>query len=411
MIHIKALQYPINANIEIPGSKSISNRLLMIRAILNLDIKFKNLSEAEDTVILAKALGKIKDSKSATIDIEHAGTDMRFLTAYLSVTVGEWIITGSDRMKERPIGALVESLRKIGADISYLEKEGFPPLKIKGKKLDGGKMEIDASISSQFISALLLISPTFKNGLELKLNGEIVSQPYIKMTIELLKQFGILFTVGSNIITLRSAEIKDDEPKISIESDWSSVSYYYSIMALAEKAEMILMHFNKESLQADSVLPEIFDLLGVKTEFIRTGIKLTKQEIKIKEFTYDFVHCPDIAQTIAVTCTGLGIKANLTGLQTLKLKETDRIITLKNELEKFGAQVIITNNSIHIDPKPIEIKPQVINIQTYNDHRIAMSFAPLAIKASELKIENPDVVGKSYPGFWDDLPLAGIEIM
>lgn len=410
MIHIKALQYPINANIELPGSKSISNRLLIIRAILKLETRFKNLSDAEDTILLAKALGKIQNAKSATIDIEHAGTDMRFLTAYLSVTEGEWIITGSDRMKERPIGELVNGLKKFGAEISYLENEGFPPLKIKGKKLEGGKIEINAGISSQFISALLLIAPTFINGLELKLTGEIVSWPYIQMTIDLLKHFGISIEAENNLITIKNSESDVHHSTFAIESDWSSASYYYSVMALANKADIILMQYSKESIQADSVLPEIYDSLGVKTEFIRTGIKLSKKEINISEFNYDFTNCPDIAQTLAVTCLGLGIKANLTGLRTLKIKETDRIIALKNELEKFGAEINVTNDSIKIIPKA-SLPISKIHIQTYNDHRMAMCFAPLVLKCGELKIENPDVVEKSYPAFWEDLPLVGVEVL
>lgn len=410
MIHIKALQYPINANIELPGSKSISNRLLMLRAILKLDVRFRNLSDAEDTITLAKALGKIQSTKSATIDIEHAGTDMRFLTTYLSVTEGEWILTGSERMKQRPIFELVDGLRKLGAEISYLELEGFPPLKIKGKKLSGGKIEIDGGISSQFISALLLIAPTFENGIELKLTGEIVSWPYIQMTIELLKQFGASINVEKNIITFKNSEFDAPNSTFPIESDWSCASYYYSVMALAKDSEIILTQFSKESLQADSVLPQIYDALGVKTEFIRSGIKLAKQEKKITEFNYDFTNCPDIAQTLAVTCLGLGIKANLTGLKTLKIKETDRIIALKNELEKFGAEVFITNDSIKIIPKP-SLPISKIHIQTYNDHRMAMSFAPLVLKCGELKIENPDVVNKSYPAFWEDLLFVGVEIL
>ena len=400
----------IKATVELPGSKSISNRLMMIRAISDLSIHFKNLSDSEDTILLAKALGLIQNKNQGTLNIHHAGTDMRFLTAYLATREGEWIITGSDRMKQRPIAELVSALKQLGADISYLEKDGFPPLKIKGKKIAGGKVEIDSSISSQFISALLLVAPKFQKGLELVLKGKMVSAPYVNMTISLLKEFGIYVSHSGNNIILSPSAFTVFTSQILVESDWSAASYWYSMAALADEADIELKFLDEISLQADRVLPGIYNSLGVNTEFINKGVRLTRKKVTEKEFTYDFTDCPDIAQTIAVTCFGLGIKANLTGLQTLKIKETDRISALKNEFEKLGAKVDAADNSIIITPGPFDTKNQTGSILTYKDHRMAMSFAPLAFKFLGLKIEHPEAVEKSYPAFWDDLEEAGFDL-
>lgn len=396
-------------SIELPGSKSISNRLLMIRAISGLNIHFKNLSDSEDTVLLAKALGEVKGKKSATLDIHHAGTDMRFLSAYLATKEGEWTITGSERMKQRPIGELVDALQKLGADISYTEKSGFPPLKIKGKKLKGGEIEIDGGISSQFISALLLVAPTFGNGLDLTLKGDIVSVPYINMTVELLKQFDIPVSFEGNRIHTKPAPFTVKNSDFFVEADWSAASYWFSMVALSQHAEVELYHLERRSLQADCVLPDLYNKLGVKTEYIEKGIRLTKKALTEVEFSYDFTNCPDIAQTVAVTCLGLGLAAELKGLKTLKIKETDRIAALKTELEKFGATVNVTNDSLSIIP-PSTLRTTNYQLRTYNDHRMAMSFAPLAIKIPEIKIEHPEVVEKSYPAFWDDMEQAGFSL-
>jgi 3-phosphoshikimate 1-carboxyvinyltransferase len=409
MIFVSPPSSAIATRIELPGSKSISNRMLMIRAISGLDIHFKNLSDSEDTVLLAKALGEIKGKKTATIDVHHAGTDMRFLAAYLSVKEGEWMITGSERMKQRPIGELVNALRKLGADISYIGKEGFPPLKINGKKLQGGTIEMDSSISSQFISALLMISSAFENGFELNLNGKMVSAPYITMTAELLKQFGSDVSFAGNKIITKPSKLLLTNDTVFVESDWSAASYWYSIVALSEQAEVELSFLDHDSLQADRILPELYNKLGVKTNFTEDGIRLTKKTISEIEFKYDFTDCPDIAQTVAVTCLGLGMIANLSGLKTLKIKETDRIAALKTELEKFGAKVEITEDALKLLP-PVKLLSPGSALSTYSDHRMAMSFAPLAIKHPKMKIEHPEVVDKSYPGFWDDLELAGFSL-
>ncbi len=409
MIQIFPPKGNINTAIELPGSKSISNRLLMIRSISELPIHFKNLSDSEDTILLAKALGQVKGKTSGTVNINHAGTDMRFLTAHLSVKEGTWIITGSDRMKQRPIAELVNALRGLGADISYVEKEGFPPLKINGKKLHGGRIEIDGSISSQYISALMLIAPALGEDLEIILKGNIVSLPYIKMTSELLKLFGVYVMFNGKKLVVSPAPFNMLNDQFLVESDWSAASYWFNLVALSKGAEVELRFLDQISLQADSILPELYAKLGVRTEFIEKGISLRTKQKGAEEFEYDFTNCPDIAQTIAVTCFGLGINAHLTGLQTLKIKETDRIIAIKTELEKLGAVVEATDNSLRINP-PKEFSKNNSVISTYNDHRMAMSFAPLALKFPFIKMENPDVVNKSYPAFWDDLQQAGFDL-
>lgn len=409
MVKVSASNKTIKAEINISGSKSLSNRLLMVRAISGLNIHFKNLSDSDDTITLAKELGLVMGKNQAAIDVGHAGTDMRFLTAYLSGKPGDWTITGSERMQQRPIGELVNVLKKLGADISYVKNEGYPPLKIKGKKLTGGEVSIDGSVSSQFITALLLIAPTLQNGLILNIINEPVSKPYIKMTIEVMKQFGIEVEESNNRIVVPNSAYKKDGLDYYVESDWSSASYWYSIAALAERAEIKLLHFNKASLQSDSVLTELYSKLGIKTGWSATGITLTKQPSVIKELNYDFMDCPDIAQTVAATCVGLGIKANLSGLQTLKLKETDRVVAMKNELEKFGAKIEVTDKSISILPAQKILAP-TSEIHTYHDHRMAMSIAPLTLATGALIIQDPDVVNKSYAAFWDDLQEAGIDV-
>ncbi|WP_317899285.1 3-phosphoshikimate 1-carboxyvinyltransferase [Aurantibacillus circumpalustris] len=440
MIRLTAPSNIIKANIAISGSKSISNRLLILKEALNLDITFQNISNSEDTLLLERAIEQIKNKKQATIDVQHAGTDMRFLTALLATKEGQWTITGSERMKERPIGELIHALRLLGADISYLEKENFPPLLIKGKKLKGGEIEIDSSVSSQFVSALLLIAPSLEKGLNLTLKRKTVSRPYIDMTIELIKSLGITITQKEDLISITPSSIFHHTPDsyrdyISIESDWSSASYWYSICALTGNAEIELSSLNKKSSQADSILPEIYKNLGVKTTFEENTIVLHSIKPTLSEFTYDFTDCPDIAQTIAVTCLGLGIKINFTGLSTLKVKETDRVIALKNELEKFGAVVEIGNDFLKVISYKLEVKRLVnesltnnpitnnvspnnsitnnlitYNVSTYNDHRMAMSFAPLASVFTGLCIENHSVVDKSYPAFWEDLKSVGFNV-
>ncbi|MBX3163265.1 MAG: 3-phosphoshikimate 1-carboxyvinyltransferase [Bacteroidetes bacterium] len=410
MIFLSSPQHKINASLKLSGSKSISNRLLILREVLNANFELKNLSDSEDTVLLQNALQQVKNKTQATINIHHAGTDMRFLTALLAVTNGEWQLTGSERMKQRPIGELVNALRTLGADIQYLEKENFPPLKITGKTLQGGKVEINGNISSQYISALLLVAPLFKNGLKISLKSDLVSRPYIDMTISLLKQFGVNVNASENVIEVFPTKINSQKTSFVVESDWSSASYWYSICAVSQNAEIELSFLHKHSLQADSVLPALYEQFGVTTVFKENSVLLScNKKSDLKGFNFDFTDCPDIAQTLAVTCFTLNIPATLTGLQTLKVKETDRIFALKTELEKLGAKVIATENSLQL--QPTTKFPAEAIIETYNDHRMAMSFAPLAFVIPKLNIKNPEVVSKSYPAFWEDLKTVGFSVL
>ena len=393
-----------NGTINIKGSKSISNRLLFLQAIYP-SIKIINLSNSEDTFIMKKAL----KSKNNLIDIGHAGTAMRFLTSYFSsIKDREIILTGSKRMQERPIKILVDVLKKLGAKISYEKKEGFPPIKIIGSNLKVNNVFLPANISSQYISSLILLAPILDNGLRIELIGQITSAPYIKMTIDILKALGINSFFEQKIIKIiPKKEIKNITYKV--ESDWSSASYFYSIIALCEEGEIVLNNFNKKSLQGDSCLVKIYDLLGVFTRFDNGSLILTKKKIEVKnELNINLIDSPDIAQTIAVTCFGLGLNCNLKGLHTLKIKETDRLVSLKKEITKLGSEVIITEDSFHLKKINNKINKSCL-IKTYNDHRMAMAFAPLSINYP-IQIEDFDVVKKSYPDFWSDLENIGFNI-
>jgi 3-phosphoshikimate 1-carboxyvinyltransferase len=351
------------------------------------------------------------NTSERTIDIHHAGTAMRFLTAYFAAQEGpEVILTGSQRMKERPIQILAEALAQLGADIEYLETKGCPPLKIKGKKLTKDKVTLKANVSSQYISALLLIASKLKNGLELTLEGKITSVPYINMTLDLLHQIGVKAHFEGQTITVIPNHQPPTTKTLTVESDWSSGSYFYSIVALSEMGtEITLSSYKQNSLQGDSVLTELYRYFGVETTFNETKIIIRKSSIKNQQspIHFDLSNAPDIAQTIAVTCLGLGLECLLTGLHTLKIKETDRLEALKTEIEKFGAKVEITDHSLHLYSND-----QLCNdptVSTYNDHRMAMAFAPLALKTN-LQIEDANVVSKSYPNFWEDLKSIGFKI-
>ncbi|MCB0399492.1 MAG: 3-phosphoshikimate 1-carboxyvinyltransferase [Winogradskyella sp.] len=392
--------------ITITGSKSESNRLLLLKALYT-QISIENLSNSDDSVLMQNALASDDD----VIDIHHAGTAMRFLTAYFSIQEGrEVTLTGSSRMKERPIGILVDALKQLGADIQYLENEGFPPLKIKGKKLIKSEVALKANVSSQYISALLLIASKLQNGLALTLEGKITSVPYIKMTLSLLNRIGIETEFNKNTVVVKPKLTELQPKKLVVESDWSSASYFYSIVALSEiGTEITLSSYKKDSLQGDAVLPKIYEQFGVSTLFETNTITLQKSSIINRQLTInlDLSNAPDIAQTIAVTAFGLGLECYLTGLHTLKIKETDRLVALKIELEKLGAEVAITNESLHLS-KSNFIKSDV-SVDTYNDHRMAMAFAPLGLKTN-LQIKNAEVVSKSYPKFWEDLSAIGFKI-
>ena len=384
--------------VSLSGSKSITNRLLILDALFDNTIQLKNLSQSQDTSVLFKALSSQKE----VIDIHHAGTAMRFLTAYFSIQNGrKTVLTGSSRMKERPIQILVDALRSLGADIQYLEQDGFPPLEINGKKLERNKVTLLSSVSSQYITALCLIGAKLPQGLEIILEGKLTSFPYINMTIQILKKTGIEVEFKDNIITIyhRQNVAKQD---FTIESDWSSASYHYSVCALGDY-EIEIQYLFEDSLQGDKRVSAIYEeYFGIKTVFDSGKITLKK----IQDFSYpkyielDMNDCPDIAQTVAATALGLQIPIKITGLETLKIKETDRLQALKNELGKLGGIAEITDSAIELKSFG-KIKEDVV-IQTYNDHRMAMSFAPLKL-LFPFEIENPEVVEKSYTEFWEDM--------
>jgi 3-phosphoshikimate 1-carboxyvinyltransferase len=402
----------VSGNIYLPGSKSISNRVLIIKTLSGLNFEIGNLSDSDDTTHLQKALEVIQKNNSGIIHVGHAGTDMRFLAGFLACGNGSFELTGSERMLQRPIGELVDVLNGLGADITYINEKGFPPLLIKGKTIEGGKATIKGNISSQFITSLLLIAPYFANGLELSLTGEIVSFPYIKMTLEIMKEFGAAVEWEENKITVKPVPYSYHKNSYTIESDWSAASYYYSIAALSEiNTGITLNGVFKNSLQADAVCETIYRTLGVSTEFHDDGITITKTgHVSTDVLEYDLINCPDIAQTLSCTCIGLNKAFYFTGLQTLKIKETDRIVALKNELKKCGFEIFATNNSIQFEGKTTTDAHSEIVITTYNDHRMAMSFAPLCLVFDELVIEDADVVSKSYPEFWKDLGTIGFII-
>lgn len=395
----------INSTIRITGSKSESNRILLLKALYPM-VSIANTSNADDAQVMEKGL---KISKG-DVDIHHAGTAMRFLTAYFATQEGkEVILTGSQRMTERPIGVLVEALRNLGADISYVNNEGFPPLKIKGKKISKSQVSLPADISSQYISALLLNASSLENGLELKLVGKITSVPYIKMTLALLSQLHIEnHFEGNTIQVFPKKEVA--ATTLVVESDWSSASYFYSSIALAAVGSQIeLSSYKKNSLQGDSVLSAIYTSFGIETSFGAHTIILKKISAPTTTtLEWDLANAPDIAQTIAVTCFGLGMGCYLTGLHTLKIKETDRLEALHTELSKLGAAISVTDKTLTLAPTNTIRKD--VAIDTYNDHRMAMAFAPLALKTS-IRINDAEVVSKSYPDFWEDMKSIGIGVV
>ena len=414
LLQSSSIQQP--ASIKITGSKSETNRLLLLQALFP-NLTLENTSNSDDSEVMSRALNsQLTTHNSQLIDVHHAGTAMRFLTAFFAIQEGkEVVLTGSSRMKERPIKILVDALNQLGAEISYEENEGFPPIKIRGKKLTQNKVSLPANVSSQYISALLLIAPKLENGLELTLEGEITSIPYIKMTLALLNEIGVTTSFVGNIISVKP-QLTILNSQFTIESDWSSASYWYSIVALSEIGTQIsLSSYKENSLQGDSALVEIYKNLGIETVFNKNEITIHKvenlkpdpsdNELAKQTLNFELNNCPDIAQTIAVTCFGLGIGCNLHGLHTLKIKETDRLEALKIELTKLGAKVSVTNNSLTLESS--NIIHQNVAINTYQDHRMAMAFAPLALKVS-LTINEAEVVSKSYPGFWEDLEIIGI---
>ncbi len=399
----------IEASIQLNGSKSISNRVLIIDAICQHQIQIENLSNADDTVFLQRIL----QSKESMLDAGAGGTTFRFLTAFLATQEGrECVLTGSERMQQRPIRILVDALRQLGADISYENQDGFPPLRIKGKKLKGGKISLPADTSSQYITALLLIAPTLEDGLELELIGTIVSVPYIKMTLKMMEYFGVTTSFIGNKIVVKNGSY---QPKpFFVEGDWSAASYFYSIAILASSAKVELKGLTNQQIQGDSEIASIASNFGIETIYKEKSIELVKKhDTTITSFSYDFLECPDLAQTVVTFCAALNVEMHCNGLQTLRIKETDRINALDVELQKLGLATLKELDANLWQLKQLSensIDTNTVTIATYEDHRMAMSFAPLALSLGAIRIEEPNVVTKSYPLFWDDLKKIGFVI-
>jgi 3-phosphoshikimate 1-carboxyvinyltransferase len=411
----------IDTEIKLTGSKSECNRALVISALSKGAVSVENLSVAADTVTLNKVLEEFRVNSLAfrnnpqpttlnpqRVDIGPAGTAMRFLTAFLAIQDGKFFLTGTERMKQRPIGILVEALKSIGGNISYEENEGFPPLQILGPFKQASKnVKIKGDISSQYISALLMIAPSLPLGLTLEIEGELTSKPYVEMTLTMLEQVGIRNDWNENTITIEPQTFNN--AKLYVEPDWSAASYWYSIAALADEASIFLPGLNGYSLQGDSKITEIMANFGITSQFKNGGVHLKKEPKKIERKIFDLKECPDLAQTIVVICAALGHDATFTGLETLKIKETNRVLALQTELAKIGVKFIEKNLSYKLDCSGLHF-PEKITVSTYEDHRMAMAFAPLALKIKEVEIEEKQVVEKSYPYFWDDLEKAGFNI-
>ncbi len=395
----------LKASVQLPASKSISNRALILNALSYSPYEILNLSDCDDTEVMVKAL----NSNARDFDIKAAGTAMRFLTAFLSKVVGEWTITGTERMKNRPIKILVDALNALGGKVEYMDREGYPPLRIFGSALQGGEISLSGGVSSQYISALLMIAPLMENGLTLSLEGNIISKPYIHLTLQLMELFGVKAEWNGQVIKVQPQEY--NPIRFTVESDWSAASYWYSMMALSKNAEIELSGLFKNSLQGDAAGAKLFAQLGVGTTFTDRGVILKRTGNLAKKLVYNFINEPDLAQTFVVTCVFLNIPFRFTGLQSLKIKETDRIVALKTELSKLGYMLTDSNDSIlEWNGERCEPEDNPV-IATYEDHRMAMAFAPAALVRPEgIAIADPEVVTKSYPRYWDDLKAAGFII-
>jgi len=393
------------ASIQLPASKSISNRALIIHALAKGTIVPGNLSDCDDTQVMIKALTEGNE----VIDIMAAGTAMRFLTAYLSVTPGTHTITGTARMQQRPILILVNALRELGAQIEYVDNEGYPPLRITGCRLSANEITLKGNVSSQYISALLMIGPALEQGLTVHLTGDIISRPYINLTLQLMKDFGAAADWCSDCSIRVQPQPYKDMP-FTVESDWSAASYWYQIAALSSTAKIELKGLFRNSYQGDSRGTEVFAKLGVATEFTDRGVTLHKTSLKAERLDEDFIDIPDLAQTFVVTCALMNIPFRFTGLQSLKIKETDRIAALIAEMEKLGYVLRDEDNSVLLWDGERCQPQEVPVIKTYEDHRMAMAFAPAVICFPQIRIDEPSVVTKSYPGYWDDLRSAGFYI-
>ncbi|OFY69710.1 MAG: hypothetical protein A3G23_14265 [Bacteroidetes bacterium RIFCSPLOWO2_12_FULL_37_12] len=410
MLKIKKSKSSLTGTLSLPFSKSISNRLLILNAISNGKVKFRNLSEANDTQLLKNLI----NSKKRILNAGNAGTTFRFLTAYLAFNGERKILTGSTRMCQRPVGILVDALRKLGAKINYLGKKGYPPIEFLPSipSFNYPPIEMSSNISSQFISALMMIAPALPDGLTLILKGKVSSYSYIKMTIALLKRSGIKVEQKKNHFHIPNQKFKS--VTINVERDWSSAGYWFSIAAISGKSKFFINGLKHKSLQGDSVATLLFKQLGVDSIFTKKGVWIIsgkRKNFKIPlEISYDFTNCPDLAQTVIACCAALGVNAKFTGLETLRIKETDRIGAMRNELKKFNCFLIekhptIKNRYWYLNSSR-RIFPQKCKIETYKDHRMTMSFAPFSLKVNKFKIVNPEVVNKSYPGFWKDIKLV-----
>ncbi|MDT3402413.1 3-phosphoshikimate 1-carboxyvinyltransferase [Mucilaginibacter terrae] len=415
----------VKATIQLTGSKSECNRALVIEALSKDKVQVTNISDAADAVLLAGILRKVvgyplsvigeesqesttHNSQLTTVNIGPAGTAMRFLTAYFTLQNEEVLLTGTERMKQRPIGILVDALRELGADIGYAENEDFPPLHIKGGfEQKTNQITIKGDISSQYITALLLIANSLPQGLMLHIDGELTSRPYVEMTLSMLKQAGIQHQWNDNVISIANQDFV--ETSIWVEPDWSAASYWYSVAALADEAELFLPGLTSYSLQGDSVITELMANFGITSQFKDGGVYLKKEPKPIVRKIFDLKSCPDLAQTLVVICAALGHEATFTGLETLKIKETDRIAALQNELAKMGVKLIEKGQVYKLDCSEKFI-PEKITIATYEDHRMAMAFAPLALVIPQVEVEEAMVVEKSYPAFWEDFKKAGFEV-
>jgi 3-phosphoshikimate 1-carboxyvinyltransferase len=412
-ITIHKKESTLQGKVQLPFSKSESNRALILKVLHGQSVMVHNLSDAEDTIQLNRCLRMIDTCGASglpmVVDVNNAGTAMRFLTAYLAILPGKWFLTGCNRMQERPVLALVNALKQIGAEIEYSNNRGFPPLLIKGSNLKGGHIKLDASISSQFISALLMIAPTLEYGLKLSLEGNFISQPYVVMTLSMLKEFGINAEYSEREIIVPPQEFKNN--LFSVSPDWSAASYVYEIAALSESAELLIYGLKEDSFQGDRVVTKIYEKLGIQSKFTEEGLLLTKTGDVVDFFEYNFVDCPDLAQAALATCVGLGIEGKFIGLQSLKIKETDRVAKMNDEFEIFGYSLTEKNSEWFLK-KEKEVNYEKVDrlFLSYEDHRMAMSIAPLVLKTGIMKIENPDVVVKSFPSYWKMLEALGFKL-
>jgi 3-phosphoshikimate 1-carboxyvinyltransferase len=404
---ISSAIHKLEGTITLPTSKSISNRVLIINALAYSPFPVGNLSDSDDT----RVMNQVFSSNADTFDIGHAGTAMRFLTAFLSKIVGKWEITGSERMQQRPIKILVDALNQLGARIEYVNNEGYPPLRIYGSNLKGGKLELDGSISSQYISAMLMIAPTIENGLELTLTNKITSASYIDLTLKLMARFGITYKWEGNKITIPEQEYMPIP--FTVEADWSGASYWYQMAVFANEANLLLEGLELESLQGDCSQAKWFETFGINSKQEGSSVRLTKTKVELpSKYIQNFVENPDIAQTFAVMCVCKKIPFHFSGLETLKIKETDRINALIVELGKLGAILYEPNQGeLAWDGDLDESKfNSLVTIDTYHDHRMALAFAPIALANGKIQINDPMVVTKSYPGYWDDLKEIGFDV-